>query len=108
VCLSVGLSVCLSICPRGYPRNHTSDLCQVFMRVAYVRGSVRLRHVYDRPYHLSPGRVFFLNENALSAGKGDGSAQRGRSMLSTIVCLHLSRVSTASVTDKDINSHKGV
>jgi len=28
--------------------------------------------------------VFFPIENALSAGKGDGSAQRGQSMLSTI------------------------
>jgi len=28
--------------------------------------------------------VFFPTENALSAGKGDGSAQRGRSVLSTI------------------------
>jgi len=31
--------------------------------------------------------VFFLTENALSAGKGDGSAQRGQSMLSTIALL---------------------
>ena len=87
-CVSVCGSVCLSVyLSARISRNHTSDLCQVFMRVAYVRGSVRLRHVYDRPHRLSPGRVFFLNENALSAGKGDGSAQRGRSMLSMIALL---------------------
>jgi len=60
------------------------DLYQYFAHVAYVRGSVLLRHVYDRPHRLSPGRGFLPIENALSAGKGDGSAQRGRSMLSTI------------------------
>jgi len=40
-----------------------------FMHVAYVRSSDILRHVYDRPHRLSPGRVFFPTENALSAGK---------------------------------------
>ena len=35
--------------------------------------------------------VFFPVEKALSVGKGDGSAERGRSMLSTIALLKLSR-----------------
>ena len=34
--------------------------------------------------------VFFPLKNALSAGKGDGSAQRGRSMLPTIALFLLS------------------
>ena len=41
-----------------------------FFYVAYVRGSVLLRHVYDGPHRLSPGGVFFPIENALSAGRG--------------------------------------
>jgi len=66
--VSVSLYVCLSVCPRGYLRNHTRDLYQIFVRVAYVRGSVLLRHVDDRPHRLS-------------AGRGDGSAQRGRTVI---------------------------
>ena len=31
---------------------------KIFMHVAYVRGSVLIRHVYDRPHRLSPGRGF--------------------------------------------------
>jgi len=54
----VCLWVCLSVCPRGYLRDHTRDLYQIFMHVAYVRGSVVLRHVYDRPHRLSPERSF--------------------------------------------------
>jgi len=38
------------------------------VHVAYVRGSVLFRHVYDRPHRLS-------------AGRGDGTAQRGRSVI---------------------------
>ena len=37
-------SVCLSVCPTGYLRNHMRDLYQIFVHVAYVRGSVLLRH----------------------------------------------------------------
>jgi len=44
------------------------------MHVVYVRGLV-LRHVYDRLHRLSPGMGFFSIANALSAGKGDGSAE---------------------------------
>ena len=57
--------MCLSISPRGYLRNHTYDL---FVHVAYVCGLVLLWHVDNRPHHLS-------------AGRGDGSAQRGRSVI---------------------------
>jgi len=52
--LSVCLSVCLSLfCPRAYA--HRRDLYQFFAHVAYVRGSVLLRHVDHRPHRLSEG-----------------------------------------------------
>ena len=54
VCLSA--CVCLSFCPRGYLRNHIRDLYQILMPVAYVRGSVLLRHVDDRLHRLPAGR----------------------------------------------------
>jgi len=34
--------VCLSVCPRSYLRNYTSDLHLVFVLVTYGRGSVLL------------------------------------------------------------------
>ena len=37
------LCVCLSVCPRGYLSNHTCDLYQIFVHIAYGRGSVLLR-----------------------------------------------------------------
>jgi len=52
----MSLSVCVSVCPRGYLRNHMRDLYQIFVHVAYVCGSVLLRHVEDRPHCLSAGR----------------------------------------------------
>jgi len=52
----MSLSVCLSVCPTGYLRNPTHDLYQIFVHVAYGRGSVVLRHTDDRPHRLSPGR----------------------------------------------------
>jgi len=52
----VRLSVCLCVCPQGYLRNHTRDLYQFFVHVAYVRGSVFLRHNDDRPHRLSARR----------------------------------------------------
>ena len=52
----MSMSVCVSVCPRGYLRDHTRDLYQIFVLVAYVRGSVLLRHVDDRPHRLSAGR----------------------------------------------------
>jgi len=56
VCLRVCLSVCLStrISPEPLSRS-LSNFC------AYVRGSVLLRHVYDRPHRLSPARGFLLH-----------------------------------------------
>ena len=30
-------SVCVSVCPQGYLPNHTRDLCQIFLHVAYGR-----------------------------------------------------------------------
>jgi len=79
VCVSVCGYVCLSA--RISPEPHSRSLLNFFMHVAYVRGSVLLRHVYDRRrvVYRREG-VFFLIENALSAGKGSGSAQRGRSI----------------------------
>jgi len=59
--------VCLSVCLQGYLRNHTRDLYQIFVHVAYVRRLVLIRHVDDGPHRLSVGR-------------GDGSAQHGRSV----------------------------
>jgi len=34
ISVSVGLSVCLSVCPQAYPRNHSSELHQIFAHVA--------------------------------------------------------------------------
>ena len=56
VCLSVCLSVCLPA--RISPEPHARSLPNFFVLAAYVRGSVLLRHVYDRPHRLSPGRDF--------------------------------------------------
>jgi len=47
----MSMSVCVFVCPRGYLR----DLCQIFVYVAYVRGSVLLRHFDDRPHRLLQG-----------------------------------------------------
>jgi len=85
----MSMSVCLSA-RIGYLQNHTRDLYQVFVRVAYVRGSVLLRHVYDRPHRLSPERGFLPHWKCIiGRERGDVSAQCGRSMLSTIPCFHL-------------------
>jgi len=59
------VSVCLSARISREP--HARSLA-LFAHVAYVRGSVLLRHVDDRPHRLS-------------AERGDGSAQRGRSVI---------------------------
>ena len=39
-CVCLCMCVCLSVCPRSCLRNCTSDLHQIFMRVAHGRGSV--------------------------------------------------------------------
>jgi len=49
----MSMSVCASVCPRGYLQNRTHDLYQIFVHVAYVRGWVSLRHVVDKPHRLS-------------------------------------------------------
>jgi len=46
-------SVCLSVCPTGYLPNTTRNLYQIFMHVAYCRGSVLLRRIDDRLHRLS-------------------------------------------------------
>ena len=51
----VCLCVCLPACPRWYLRNHTRDRYQIFVGVAYVRGSVP-RHVDDRLHRLLVAR----------------------------------------------------
>jgi len=53
VCLSVCMSVREDIC-----RTTCAIFIPIFVHVAYVRGSVLLQHVYDRPHRLSPGRGF--------------------------------------------------
>jgi len=79
----VCLWVCRSVCPPEYLRNHTRDLCQMFMHVAYaVTRSSSDMFTIGRIAYCREG-VCFATENALSTGKGMG-AQRGRSMLSTI------------------------
>ena len=59
-----GEYVCLCVCLSAmiYPEPHARSL-PIFVHVAYVRGSVLLRHVDHRPH-------------CLSAGRGDGSVQR--------------------------------
>jgi len=54
VCLCVCVSVCLSVC-RGDISGTTRAIFTKFLRAAYVRGTVLLWHVYDRPHRLSPG-----------------------------------------------------
>jgi len=36
--MSVSVSVCVSVCPRSYLRNYTSDLHQIFVDITYGRG----------------------------------------------------------------------
>ena len=75
VCGSVCVSVCVS--DRISLEPHARSL-PIFMHVAYVRGAVLLRHVYDRPHGLSPGRGFSSPMKMhYRPGKGDVSAQRG-------------------------------
>ena len=58
--------MCLSVCEDI--SGTTRAIFTIFVHIAYVRGSVLFRHVDDRPHRLS-------------AGKGDGSAQRGRNVI---------------------------
>jgi len=54
----MSVSVWLTICQTGYLRNHMRDIYYIFVHAAYFRGSVLLRHVYDRPDRRSPGKDF--------------------------------------------------
>jgi len=56
VCLSLCLSVCLCLSVREDISGTTCAIFINFLHVAYVRGSVLLRHVDDRPHRLSAGR----------------------------------------------------
>ena len=69
------MSVCLSVCPRECIRNTHARSLPIFVHAAYVRGSVHLRHVDDRPHRLS-------------AGRGDGSAQCGLSVIYDCLVVH--------------------
>jgi len=82
----VCLWVCLSV-REEISRTTCTIFTKFFVHLAYVRGSVVLRYVYDRLHRLLPGRVFFPLKMHYWSGKGDGSAQRGRSMLSAIALL---------------------
>jgi len=78
--------VCLCVCLSGRisPEPHARSL-PFFAHVAYVRGSVLVRHVYDRPHRLLSGSGFLPPlKRHYRPGKGDRIAPRGRSMLSTI------------------------
>jgi len=86
----VGLSVCLPVCLSvsedisGTTRAiFTKFLCMLHVSVA--RSSSDMFTIGRIAYRREG--VFFPIENALSTGKGDESAQRGRSMLSTIALL---------------------
>ena len=58
------MCVCVSVYPRGYLRNHTRDLYQILLHVAYGRGSVYLRRSDEIP---SGGAIvgFLSIDNAL-------------------------------------------
>jgi len=85
--MSVCVSVCLSL--REDISGTTRDLYQIFVHPACVRGSVLLRHVYDRPHHLSPGRGFLPLKDALSAGKGgwECTARAKYAIYDCLVCV---------------------
>jgi len=85
------MSVCVSVCPRGYLRNHTRDLYQFFVHAAYVHGSVLFRYVDERPHRPS-------------AGRGSRSAQRRRSVIyDCLVVKALSHKSLISHSQNDLN-----
>jgi len=65
----VCLWVCLSVCPRGYLRNHTRDLYQFFVccYMSVARSSSGMLTIGRIACHQE--WVFSPTENALSAGK---------------------------------------
>jgi len=85
----VCLCVCLSVCPQGYLRNHTTIFTKfLFMLPMSVARSSSGMFAIGRITCHREG-IFFPIENALSAGKRDGSSQRGRSMLPTIALFKI-------------------
>jgi len=68
VCVSVSLRACLSV-RQDISGTPSAIFTKFFMRVAYVRGSVPFRGM------LMIGRIAYRPEG------GDGSAQRGRSVI---------------------------
>jgi len=56
-CDVMSTSVCLSV-REDISVTTRAIFTKFFVHVAYVRGSVVLRHVYDRPHRLSRGRDF--------------------------------------------------
>jgi len=51
----MSMSVCLSVC-QDISGTTPAIFIKFFVHVAYVRGSVLLHHVDDKPHHLSAGR----------------------------------------------------
>jgi len=93
--MSMFVSVCVCVClsvHEDISRNIRAIFTNFFVHIAYVHGSVLLRHVYDRPHRLSPGRFSSLWKMHYRLGKGDGSAQRRQSMLSMIALCGLCMV----------------
>ena len=66
-CCEVLWWVCLSVC-LSIRENISGSTCAIFTNFLCIRGSVLLWHVDDRPHRLS-------------AGRGDESAHRGRSVI---------------------------
>ena len=83
VCLSICLFVCRSVCLSVHDDISGTTRAifpKSFMHVAYIRGSVLLQHaspIAGKGFS-SPLKMHYR------LGKGDGSAQCGRSMLSMI------------------------
>jgi len=81
--VSVRLSARIS--PESHSRSLPNFLCMLPVSVARSSSDV-----YDRPHRLSPGRGFSSPlKMHYRPGNGDGSAQRERSMLSTIAVLFM-------------------
>jgi len=83
----VCLCVCLSVC-EDIPGTTCTIFTKFFVRVAYVRGSISSSGIFccflfDVVYHIWWIKDFHIDDrpHRLSAGRGDGSAQRGRSVI---------------------------